>query len=393
MRRGRAVRTRARELASVVLIAAVASAIAMRRGPLQNGNGVQSEAAPSHAHITVDATAAATPQETPVAQTLFGENIPEPLPWEGWASLDGPVLPVTVEGAELRVAAARTAGGVTVAVVNPGAADARFQLAVRLGAGRYLVERLTVADGERASQWFQPIRGDAEKPGAKPGALPAGGTAVFSYINPIVRASAAYRSLSRLLNTPPASRTAASQRLRSALRECPWHLTRAERLLTQADSTPALDHVHRALLVTRHALALCSNSVGLGRMPAEQGRRAAELLTEMEDALGYASAAALDLVPGVRRSAEADGDGQTVTVSARNAGRLTVSGLRLWVTGPDGCRVEPVDAAVFDTLRPGQTATASFTVHGLDAASAGDLAGHVGYVRRNAPAHLRVPCP
>jgi hypothetical protein len=174
-------------------------------------------------------------------------------------------------------------------------------------------------------------------------------------------------------------------------------IERAGRLMSQRDASPALRYVHRALLGVRHAQAVCGNSGGSGKAARALLEQISNALAELEAALGECSVAALGLIPSASVDAQSTApDGKlAVEVRVRNAGAASVTAVKLWVTGPPGARIEPEDQAVFGTLKPGQTATAQFSMKPKESSAAGGatheaLLGHLSYYRGQAPAHVRI---
>jgi len=341
--------------------------------------------------IRVDASkACAAGEQSAWAVISAGQMTSDAPPWDGWVSFEGQRIGVETDNAGLRAVAARIPDGIAVAIYNPGPKPIAICLRTALMPGRFMAERLVFsADGKRVER-LQSARGVSEKPGVIP---PASG-AVYRYVNPMAKASSAYRRAMAGIAALKSVRADQSRRLASALRECPWLLTQASSSIGGSNPSNALASIHRALLIVRHAEALCTNAVGLRRIPRAAGEKIAADLASLEEALAEASMTALDIVPSAQwhRDTNDPVGVCTVTVKARNAGCETVSSLRLWATGEDGCRVEPADAAVFDVLKPGQSAAATFKVTVTGDSSVEKLAGHVAYYRKSAPAHLRLPC-
>jgi hypothetical protein len=301
---------------------------------------------------------------------------------------------------------------------SPSPADLR--LAARLGPGRYTVDRLafgpTEAGGAASAtdatvnhsptiERLQSVLMKANGMTEKPGLLPPGAGAVYRFVNHASVAAEAYRRAMQGVSRLTGAAASQRRKLTSALRECPWLLTQAQKLLTRSDPEPALKALHRGLLTVRHAMALCTNAAGLGRMRKDRAAAIAGDLADLETALTECSVATLDLVPSAReRPDPSDPQGSCkVVVAVQNTGALTVRAVRLWATGTPGRVVEPGDAAVFDSLRPGQAASATYRVtapseptseSGTDAGSGSSakILGHLAYFRASAPAHLRFAC-
>lgn len=386
----RASRTLVREVASAVLLALAASVVLLStlRNSQQETSHELTVAGP--VLLRVDAAREAQGPHEQASVVLLGDAAGRgEAPWHGWVWLDGPRLEVETEGNAVRTVAARIPYGVAIAVYNPTESPLPLRLSVTLPGGRYVAERLVFSDGGRRLERLQCARGHSEKPGMLP---PASG-AVYRFTNPMARASAAYKRCMQRIFELRSARADQARKLAASLRECPWNLTRGSAALARSDPREALSYIHRALLTVRHAQALCSNGVGLRRIPRRSGEQIAAELDELEAALGEASVTALDLVPSATRqhSPEDAPNVWRVCVTVRNAGTESIAAIRLWATGSSDCKIEPVDAAVFDVLRPGQAASATFKAT-VEADGPCDLAGHLAYVRKNAPAHVRLPC-
>lgn len=390
-----ALRAYAKEVASVVLLLTVAATGLLHDTPSKSDAPIILPPA-VHAGVTVDATSGLQDPTSPAISVLPEE--PETAPWHAWVWLDGPRLRAESDVPGLRVVAARIPDGFAVLLYNPGEAPIAYQLATRMLAGRYTVDRLVFSGSSRQLERLQSIglakTGDA----AKPGVLPANSGAVYRYVNHVSRASAAYRramqQIAGLRTTSPTQ----YRQLSGAVRECPGLLSRAQTDVKSSDPDLGLRSLHRALLTVGHATALCRNATGARRVNRERGALIEKHLSALEASLVESSIASLNLVPSASARLSADRDGEMAfVVAVRNAGTRTVNGLRIWATGDDGLSVEPGEAAVFSSLRPREAVTAEFRVKVSKSDGRvrspedvlGSLYGHVAYVRASSPAHLR----
>lgn len=360
---------------------------------LRDGDGAQ-EKPERTVHINVDSLRPPSGSE-PESQTCapidsWGIHLPEA---DGWASLTGPRVEAVADAEKPEVAAIRLPAGAAVFVRNSSEEPIAFRLSVRLPRGRYAVDRLVQSEGGASAERLQSVVCTASRPAEKPGAVQPRTVVVYRFVNPVVSSGAAYNRALRAIANLRSGYAAQYRRLVGALAECPWNIAQAQACSTSSDPTPLLEHVHRALLTVRHAQALCTNGVGLRRIPAGIGERISTELDALESWLTESSVAALCLVPGAKATPVAGGAGSyQVAVTVRNAGPRPVTALRLWAKGTEDARVEPSDAVVFPTLKPGEQASATFQVTLPEGAAPSELSGHVGYVARNAPAHLRVTC-
>lgn len=405
MSTNRIYRVGAAEIASALLVLAALGAVLVQGVRDTENDQAPAPAAPVSASITVDAAAAPVEQNGSAVEALGlapADGAPEP--WRGWVWLDGRRVPSECDAPEVRVLATRLREGVAVAVHNPGAAPALLRLNVRLQPGRYTIERLVFGTEIARNATIERLQcGALEARGVirKSGYLEPGSGAVYKFVDYARLAGASYRRVAQRVQKYRAVNATQSRKLETALRECPWMITRAGALMSRKDATPALRYIHRGLLAVRHAQAVCANAGGSGQAARAGREQIADELVTLESALGECSVAALGLSPSasveVGRSAGVPPatDAVSVWVKVRNSGPATVSAVKLWVTGPGSMVVEPSDQAVFGTLRPGQTAQAEYKVRRRsgdepnEAAWSGIL-GHLSYYRDQAPAHVRI---
>ncbi|NLI00641.1 MAG: hypothetical protein GX446_14235 [Chthonomonadales bacterium] len=398
MRVHRTYRAGVAEMASALLVTVAIVTVGQQLLTPDDGEPSNQTAPAVSATILVDYEKAATAVTAGSLNDLrLSDSHADALPWQGWVSLDGKRVEATSDHEAVHVAASRIPDGVAVAVSNPGAGPALLRLHVRMPAGRYTIERLVFGpDGSRIERLQSNALNSA---GAiqKPGYLPGGTGAVYRFVD---YASAAARAYRRALQHARSYRSVNSRQsaiMVSALREWPWMLTQAQKLLIRDDAVEALKPIHRALLGVRHAQAVCGNTPASGPAARQILDRMSDELLALENALGECSVAALGLLPSAT-SGTAEGR-VSVDVRVRNSGSHTVSAVKLWVTGPHGSSVEPSLQAVFDSLRPGQAAMAAFTAtsKGVGATDGegsaigpSDLQAHLSYIRDQAPAHVTI---
>jgi len=407
----RALRAHAKEAASAGIVAAAVAASIARALPVRQDGVIQGAGEPMRSRVVVDSTAPPVERLTTAAQALFGQGHTD-APWDGWVWLEGARLKAEADQDAVRVVAARIPHGIAVAVYNTSTAPADLRIAARLGPARYTVDRLVFEPAEVSApdrlpnvERLQSVLIEAVGMAEKPGRLPPGAGAVYRFVNQASVASEAYRRAMRSISQVSGAAASQRRKLTTALRECPWLLTQVQTLLNEKDPEPALKALHRALLTVRHAMALCTNAAGLGRMGKSRAAAISGDLADLEAALTECSVASLNLVPSAREQVDPDyPHGRSkVVVAVHNAGALTVRAVRLWATGTSGRVVEPGDAAVFDALGPGQAASATFRVmgpaedasesgSGTGAAASEAIVGHLAYFRASAPAHLRFVC-
>jgi hypothetical protein len=176
------------------------------------------------------------------------------------------------------------------------------------------------------------------------------------------------------------------------LKECEAHLGSLAKGIRPQKRYDSLRYIHRALMTANHAQALCQNYMGQGRLPKEGGARLDGALDRLQNALTDLSAGCLNLVPSVTVSPPGDGkpDVREVKVQLANGGQQSVSLVRLGAEAPRGATVTPADRAMFDVLKPGETARATFTVRLPDDSSTSELSAEYAWFAARSPAHLRL---
>lgn len=404
MRVHRNLRVGVAEMASALVLALALSAFVRQLSTPEPEDGSTAQAVqPIEAQVTaIHTTASSIPDGDAVGDLGLppqDDGVPQ---WSGWANLDTKRVTARSTHEAVRAVASRIPDGLAIGIGNTAEAPALLRLEVRLPAGRYTIDRLVYGPGHVHLERLQSSAPDGGGFIRKPGYLAPKSGAVYRFVNHASRASATYMRAAQQARAYASVSSRNSARLMAALRECPWMLTQAARLIARKNPGEALRPIHRALLGIRHAQAVCGNMTAPGEAAARLRSRIATELDALEASLGECSVAALGLVPSADVEA---GEGRTrIRLGVRNSGSQSISAVKLWLTGPRGCVVEPSLQAVFDTLRPGQTVTAEFTAKtpGASAdtqASArrapgdrtdGDLCGHLSYFRDQAPAHVRI---
>ncbi len=388
---------------ALILVLAVSAFVKQVTRPDGNETETQSVGQPIEARVSADHASLGKDTEGDAAGKLgLAARDDGTPPWDDWANLDAKRVASESSHERVRVVASRIPDGLAVGISNVADAPASLRLEVRLPRGMYTIERLVLGDAGPRVERLQSAAVDTGGSIKKPGYLGPGTCAVFRFVNHASRASNAYRRAAQQSRAYRVVSASSSARLVSALKECPWMLNRISKLLAGEGAGEALAPIHRAILGVRHAQAVCGNMAASGKAATAMRDRIAAELDELESSLGECSVAALGLVPSAYVS-ENDGSTQ-VRLSVRNSGGESVSAVKLWLTGPRGCAVEPSLQAVFDVLRPGQTATADFTAsmageprangadtgQGAPAGLKGALCGHLSYFRGQAPAHVRI---
>ncbi len=386
-----AFRAHAREVASVVIVVGVVVSAATRLMPRHGSDDVAAARRDGSCIITVDSLAEPLGEaKLAVDELAVPGALREKPPWSGWVELDLKRLPLQSTSEDVRAVAARIPNGLVVAVYNGADAPIALKLAVRLRPGRYTADRMVFSEEVRRVERLQSCMASREGSVEKPGMLPPRAGAVYRFIDP---AAAALRAYQRTRQHVAAVRTLNStqyRRISSALSECPWLLTRLQASSRKPSTDMTLRSAHRGLLIVRHALALVNNAAGLRKVNESLADSLTADLESLEQSLSECSVAVMNLVVS---SGVVDGeDGtQKATVTVYNAGGRTVNSVRLWVTGPEGCRIVPADAAVFRTLAPRQTVTASFAILASSSAASRSFVSHLDYQMLSAPAHLAIP--
>ncbi len=360
---------------------------------------------------------------------------PESPPWQSWVSLKGarlsaltsftasaPVISaasrtsaasltsltspsspiVAAPNAPLSVYAARIPDGAAILVANNGNngdEKAPFDLSVKLNRGVYSVDRLVLdmkmpETSARVERLESVVLGGTGKV-SKPGSLAAGSLAVYRFTNRCAEVQGRYDSVKSGVRAMRSARPSECRILMIPLNECEGHLGALAKGIQPKKRYDSLRYIHRALLTVAHAQALCQNYRGQGRLPRTGADQLDGALDRLQSALTELSAGCLNLLPSLAVTAP---DTMTpnkyaVTVQLTNAGQQSVSMVRLGADGPAGATVSPSDRAMFNILKPGETARATFTIRSQADTPPLEIAADIAWLAARTPAHLHLKNP
>jgi hypothetical protein len=321
---------------------------------------------------------------------------PDSPPWKEWVSLSGTRLAASTSEATVPLYAARTPFGVAALVANHGDSKADYDLDLKLGRGVYTVERwvfdMQASEiGGRVERLESLVLGKTSAV-EKPGWLPAGHAAIYKFTNRCLDVQASFDNVRQAVRAMQAGSPSACRTVMVPLHECEGHLGSLSRGIRPEKRYDSLRYIHRALLTVNHAQALAQNLRGQGRLPREGADRLEGALDHLQTALTDLSAGCLNLLPSLTIAPpdEAKPGVRSVTVQLANAGRQSVSLVRLGADAAAGAKVVPAERAIFDVLRPGETARATFTVRLPEDSTACDLSAEIAWFAAKAPAHLRL---
>jgi hypothetical protein len=320
----------------------------------------------------------------------------ESRPWKQWVSLGGTRLAASSTETILPLYAARTPYGVAVLVVNHGEAKTSYNLDLKLGRGVYTAERMVFdpqtpeVDGrfERLESLVLGKTSGVEKPGW----LASGHAALYKFTNRCLDVQASFDNVRHAVRAMQSTSPSGCRTVMVPLNECEGHLGSLSKGIRPERRYDSLRYIHRALLTVNHAQALAQNFKGQGRLPREGADRLGAALDHLQAALTDLSAGCLNLLPSlsVAPPDEAKPGMRSVTVQLANAGQQSVSLVRLGADAAPGSTVSPAERAIFDVLRPGETARATFTVQLPEEAAANDLSAEFAWFAAKTPARLRL---
>jgi hypothetical protein len=320
----------------------------------------------------------------------------ESPPWKDWVSLGGTRLDASSSAASVPIYAARTQYGLAAMVANHGESKADFTLTIKLGRGVYTAERW-VFDPQapdvapRIDRLESLVLGKTSSV-EKPGWLPAGQAAIYKFTNRCIDVQASFDSVRQAVRSMQAQSPSGCRTVMVPLRECEAHLASLSKGIRPEKRYDSLRYIHRALLTVNHAQALAENLREQGRLPREGADRLEGALDHLQTALTDLSAGCLNLLPSLTIAPpdETKPGVRSVTVQLANAGQQPVSLVRLGADAARGATVVPAERAIFDVLRPGETARATFTVRLPEDSSANDLSAEIAWFAARTPAHLRL---
>jgi hypothetical protein len=321
---------------------------------------------------------------------------PDSPPWDKWVSFGGTRLTASSPEESVPVYAARIPNGEAVLVANNGEEKANFDLEVKLGRGVYTVERWVLdsktpeTNGriDRLESVVLGGRGTVEKPGwLLPGSL-----AVYKFTNRCLDVQSSFDAVRAAVRAMAGNHGGACRVIMVPLHECEAHLGSLSKGIRPEKRYDSLRYIHRALLTVGHAQALAKNFRGEGRLPQEGAERLDAALDHLQIALTDLSAGCLNLLPSltVAEPEETHPDVRAVTVQLANAGQQSISLVRLGAEAPAGASVEPAERAMFDVLKPGETARATFNVRLPTDSPTSELTAEFAWFAARSPAHLRL---
>jgi len=316
--------------------------------------------------------------------------------WENWVSLDGPQIAAVSDSETLPVYGVRVPDGAALCLVNRSKTKTSFRIDLRLPRGVYTVERFIFSPD--APETLPRIeRLESVTPGgtgttSRPGWLNPGAAAIYRFFNRSAQTFGAFKRVKESVRALRPARPGAFRLLMTPLRECEAHVGALSIGKRRGRRFDPLKHIHRALLTVAHAQALCRNFRGQGRLSRKEEDTLKTALDRLEEALTEMSVGCLNLVPGlaVTPPDPARPNVREVTVSVTNAGRQSVSFVKLGASVAEGATIWPAEQAPFGALRPGETVRATFTIRLEDEAALRDLTADIAYFAARVPAHLRL---
>ncbi len=317
----------------------------------------------------------------------------EPV-WANWITLAGARLnALTGDEATVPAYAQRQPDGFAVVIVNHSRAKVQIRLDTRLSSGVWNIERFTFSPTESETlprlERLQSVVRDAAGSEIKPGSLSPGQAAIYRYTHRSAQVASAYRAVKSRAERVRRGHPAVYRRLRPPLEECSAHVERILNGSAAKQRYANIRSIHRALLTVAHLLTLAKNA-RQEDLPVPEADALLETLYRLEEMLAELSANSLDLVPAMAISASDPNQPQArqITVSLRNAGQRSVSYVRIQVTATDNAAIRPDEPAMFQTLRPGQSVRATFTLKLSDYGRG--IVARIGYYTERAPAILRL---
>lgn len=312
------------------------------------------------------------------------------LPGLAWAPFDGARIQANSDSDLLPAYAAKIPDGIAICIVNHADERAAATISARLPRGVYTIERIGFEVGAATlpgnSERLEPVILGATATVTKPVWLLPHSVAVYRITNRSQQVNRGFRAVKSRFNALRAADPKGWKRMAAPMRECESNIAVIGRGISPAGRYDALRYVHRALLTLAHVQSICRNhrsaSVAAARMEVAVSR--------LEEGLAEMSAGCLILVPDLAISQPDDSrpDMREVTVSIANRGRQTLSVVKIGTTAPRGTQITPRDQAMFRSLGPGQTVSASFTVQ--SATGIVGLIADIAYFAARVPAHLRL---
>ncbi len=292
---------------------------------------------------------------------------------------------------ELSPFAVRGGDTVLVFLTNGSNEPVRFALRVRLPSGAYTVDCLTFApkDAETLPKvdGLESVVLGGTGFAWKMGTLRAGFAAIYRFTNRSTSVQRAFRAVMDALGTELPRSRGPCRRIMGALRECGDHVALLGHVSPTAKDV-AVRAVDRALLLLGQAQALFRNFRDNGRLSAGGAGPIGTALDELEQALAQTATACLNVVPEMTVEDPGEEHVRTITITTANAGRRSLSFVKLGVGAPPGSRVWPAEEATVSALAPGQSASAQFRVRFHGPVMLNAIQGSITYVALRTPIHL-----
>ena len=217
--------------------------------------------------------------------------------------------------------------------------------------------------------------------------LPSGAVAIIRFINRCEQAYIANRNLKTCLNVIKQSSPGVWRKMMAPLRECEDNISTFSAIRTD-NRYKQLRYVHRALLTLGQALSICRNMRGQGAIGGDSARGLEKSLVDLDFALTQISMGCLELVPEMTLTPPSPSGEQSLTVSLKNNGMHTVQNVRISAVVPPDCLTKPAQEAFFDTLGPGQTARAAYSLRDKAGAPIYNISCNFAYFAERSPAHI-----
>jgi hypothetical protein len=315
-------------------------------------------------------------------------------PWKEWVAFEGKRLRVSSSETDVPAFAVRTPEGAALCVRNHTDGPAEVRVNASLPHGVYTIERLVVNPAVSP-----PALGIERLPGVllendgfvrKGGSVPAGGIAVYRWVNRSQQTLTAFRGVKQRIKALRAKNGGQYRWLTVPFGECESNIAVISRGISTKNRYGILKHVHRAILTAAHTEALCRNFTDEARIDKKAGDALGEKLDLLDEALSELSVACLGLSPETRVEPVGESGACKVTVSVTNLGSETISFVKIGALGGGALKVSPEELATFGSVRPGETARAVYTVRCSRPEDLCGVSAHLGYLAGKSPVHLRL---
>lgn len=351
--------------------------------------------------------------------------------WRVWARAEAGSAAIETEAEAILVHAVRSDSGATVWLLNRTSQKVLTRLQTRLPRGVYKIERLTfspsmppagseAAETGRGTVGLERLEGrDLAASGVirKPVWLGPEQVTLVRFTDVARATKQAMREAQQSLNSLAVTAQRPASKLRRILNEGSPYLSGLSAPEGRRGSAARrLNCIHKLLLLTAQGQSVHRNNQARRTVQEEPGALVMGALERLRDALAETSAILLGLVPQIAVTADA-GDSSNkrqllttreaqeetapapeavmiVTLTLANTGASSIGSVKLGLDTadlPSGLTCDPVDPAVFGTLRPGQTVRASFRLRNTTrmVVPRHRLVGDISYFAAGAAAHLR----